>query len=168
MKKTYRQNPNIDLLFGFFGEPIPTKKEDFKPIQAISIDENGVEVLLNDLYLKKPNKQSVLNFENKIRQMLTTTYSYFTKIESPRHVEIVISISTNKKRFFEVDVDNLSKTVLDSLTGYVFEDDSQVVNLIAQKYIDKNDTNGILIGVTELTEKRKGLIDNLYLFGEVK
>ena len=168
MTKTYRQNPDIDLLFGFFGEPIPTKKEDFKPIHAVSVDENGVEVLLNDLYLKKPNKQSVLNFENKIRQMLTTTFSYFNKIMSPQHVEIFISISTNKKRFFDVDVDNLSKTVLDSLTGYVFEDDSQVVNLIAKKYIDKNDTNGILIGVTALTEKRKGLIDNVYLFREVK
>ena len=95
MTKTYRQNPNIDLLFGFFGDPIPTKKEDFKPIHAISIDENGVEVLLNDLYIKKPNKQSVLNFENRIREMLTTTFCYFHKIMSPRPVEVIISISTN-------------------------------------------------------------------------
>lgn len=168
MTKTYRQNPKIDLLFGFFGEQIPTKKEDFKPIQAVSIDENGAEILLNDLYQKKPDKQSVLNFENKIREMIINSYSDFKKIMSPSPVEIIISISTTKRRFFEVDVDNLSKTVLDSLTGYIFEDDCQVVNLIAKKYIDKNDTNGILIGVTELTESRKGLIDNIYLFGEVK
>lgn len=46
MKKgsvVFRQNPNIDFLFGYFGDlDVPTKQDTFRPINAISIDENGV------------------------------------------------------------------------------------------------------------------------------
>lgn len=29
----YNQNPNIDFLFGYFGElPVPTKQDGYKPI----------------------------------------------------------------------------------------------------------------------------------------
>ena len=38
---TYRQNPNIDFLFGYFGDmPVPTKQDGYKPIDAVEIDEN--------------------------------------------------------------------------------------------------------------------------------
>ena len=72
-------------------------------------------------------------------------------------VQVSLSISLTEKRYFDVDVDNLAKTVLDSLNGIAFDDDSQVSSLIVEKHIHPMKVNGILIAITKLTETRKGL-----------
>ena len=52
---TFRQNPNIDFLFGYFdGMQVPTKQDAFKPIDVVAIDENGTETVLKDFYQRKP------------------------------------------------------------------------------------------------------------------
>ncbi|RZK11042.1 MAG: RusA family crossover junction endodeoxyribonuclease, partial [Flavobacterium sp.] len=56
-----------------------------------------------------------------------------------------------------VDVDNLAKCVLDILNGIAFEDDSQVTSLLVNKFIHEMRLNSILIGVTKITELRRGL-----------
>lgn len=167
MIKTYIQNPDVDLLFGLVGEIVPTKKEDFKPIPATTLDEKGNEVIFDSLYVKKPDKQSVINFEAKIRETLSDSYYTERIIKQPKSVEVFISVSINKKRFYEVDVDNLAKTVLDSMVGLIIDDDAQVVNLICTKYIHPDGINGVLIGVTELTAIRKGFISHIKLFGKI-
>lgn len=75
----------------------------------------------------------------------------------PSDVQVYLSISVNKKRYHEVDVDNLAKTVLDCLKGIAFEDDCQVSSLIVEKHIHKLNVNGLLIAITKITEERKGL-----------
>ena len=76
----------------------------------------------------------------------------------PDKVQVSLSFSLTEKRFFEVDVDNLSKTVLiDSLNGIAYDDDKQVTSLIVDKHVHKMKVNGILIAITKLTDKRKGL-----------
>ena len=56
----YKQNPNVDFLFGYFGElPVPTKQDGYKPIKAVQIDEDGVETILRDFYQRKPETASV-------------------------------------------------------------------------------------------------------------
>jgi hypothetical protein len=40
----YHQNPNIDYLFGHFGnEPVTTKQDKFVPIDFIEIDKNEIK-----------------------------------------------------------------------------------------------------------------------------
>ena len=75
----------------------------------------------------------------------------------PNAVQVHLSISITEKRYFEVDVDNLAKTVLDSLNGIAFDDDSQVSSLIVEKHVHPMKVNGILISITKLTDERKGL-----------
>lgn len=48
-----------------------------------------------------------------------------------------------------VDVDNLSKAVLDALKGVVYEDDRQIVRLVVNKYFRRIDS-GVTITVEEV------------------
>ena len=155
---TFRQNPNIDFLFGYFdGMEIPTKHDSFKPIDAVAIDENGTETILKDFYQRKPEKASVQNFKKFIKELTADRFKESDRIKMPNKVQVSLSFSLKEKRFFEVDVDNLSKTVLDSLNGIAYDDDKQVTSLIVDKHIHKMKINGILIAITKLTEERKGL-----------
>lgn len=155
---TYRQNPNIDFLFGYTdGMEVPTKQDAYKPIDGIKIDENGTGTILKDFYQRKPEKSSVQNFKNFLKDLISGKFKESDRIKMPNKVQVSISFSLKEKRFFEVDIDNLSKTVLDSLNGIAFDDDSQVTSLIVDKHIHQMKVNGILISITKLTEKRKGL-----------
>ena len=155
---TFRQNPNIDFLFGYFdGMEIPTKQDAYKPIDVVEIDENGAETILKEFYQRKPEKASIQNFKNFIKELTADRFKESDRIKMPDKVQVSLSFSLKEKRFFEVDVDNLSKTVLDSLNGIAFDDDRQVTSLIVDKHIQKMKVNGILIAITKLTEKRKGL-----------
>ena len=67
---TFRQNPNIDFLFGHFGDmPVPTKQDGYKPIEVVQIDEDGVETILKDFYQRKPDTVSVQKFK-KYRKLI--------------------------------------------------------------------------------------------------
>ena len=155
---TFRQNPNIDFLFGYYdGMEIPTKQDAFKPIYKVEIDENGVEKILKEFYQRKPEKASVRNFKEFIKELIADRFKDSDRIKMPNQVQVSLSFSLKEKRFFEVDVDNLSKTVLDSLNGIAFDDDRQVTSLLVDKHIHKMNVNAILIAITKLTDKRKGL-----------
>lgn len=155
---TFRQNPNIDFLFGYFdGMQVPTKQDAFKPIDVVAIDENGTETVLKDFYQRKPEKASIQNFKKFIRELTADRFKESDRIKMPDKVQVSLSFSLTEKRFFEVDVDNLSKTVLDSLNGIAYDDDKQVTSLIVDKHVHKMKVNGILIAITKLTDKRKGL-----------
>lgn len=155
---TFRQNPNIDFLFGYFdGMQIPTKQDAYKPIDVVEIDENGAETILKEFYQKKPEKNSIKNFKQFIKELTKERFTEDDRIKMPNKVQVSLSFSLKVKRFFEVDVDNLFKTVLDSLNGIAYDDDKQVTSLIVDKHIHKMKVNGILIAITKLTDKRKGL-----------
>ena len=155
---TFRQNPNIDFLFGYFdGMQIPTKQDAYKPIDVVEIDENGAETILKEFYQKKPEKNSIKNFKQFIKELTKERFTEDDRIKMPNKVQVSLSFSLKEKRFFEVDVDNLFKTVLDSLNGIAYDDDKQVTSLIVDKHIHKMKVNGILIAITKLTDKRKGL-----------
>lgn len=51
---------------------------------------------------------------------------------SPFEVRIWTSVMAEKKGHH--DVDNVAKAVLDSLTGYIWRDDRQVVRLISERF----------------------------------
>lgn len=165
---TFRQNPDIDILFGNVNKIIPSKREDFKPINVKIIKEDGEEEILDNFYVKKPSTKSVVEFENYVRQQISEPSLDYKKILKPSIVEVVIAITVSKKKFFEIDLDNIAKTVLDTLKGHLFEDDSQVANLVCRKDTHKKNMNGFFIAVTELLENRKGILGDFYLLSEVK
>lgn len=166
---TYYQNPKVEILFGFYGgKPIPTKQDQFKPLKAFEIDENGEEIELKNFYEKKDDKSSIQEMKNIVAEYATEAFKEKGIIKKPSEVEVLLSFSVKEKRFKQVDIDNLSKTVLDGLTGVAFEDDVQVSSLIVNKHIHPMKIDAIFIGVTELTEKQKGFGSEIKLFGPKK
>lgn len=166
---TYYQNPKVEILFGFYGgKPIPTKQDQFKPLKAFEVDENGEEIELKNFYEKKDDKSSIQEMKNIVAEYATEAFKEKGIIKKPSEVEVLLSFSVKEKRFKQVDIDNLSKTVLDGLTGVAFEDDVQVSSLIVNKHIHPMKIDAIFIGVTELTEKQKGFGSEIKLFGPKK
>ena len=159
-------NPKIDFLFGLYGgKPIPTKQDKFAPIEVTQINKEGVEEKLNNFYVKKPDIDSVIEFNKSIQDVAGKIFNSENIIRKPNEVEVIITISVTEKRFKEVDVDNLSKCVLDSLNKIAYEDDSQVSSLICNKHIHEMKLNAIFIGITKLTKNRKGIQGDIKLFG---
>lgn len=166
---TFRQNPKVEILFGFYGgKPIPTKQDKFKPLKAFEIDEDGNEVELKNFYERKEDKNSIQEMKELVSEYATEAFKEKGIIKSPANVEVVLSFSVKERRFKEVDVDNLAKTILDGLTGVAFEDDAQVSSLIVNKHVHEMKIDALFIGVTELTEENKGFRNDIKLFGEVK
>ena len=165
---TFIQNPEVDILFGYVGMTIPSKRVDFKPIEVTAVYDDGKEEVLNNFYVKKPSTQSVLEFEKLIRNEIINSSLHDKKILKPALVEVTIAIALTKNKYFDIDVDNVAKTVLDSITGYLIEDDSQVKRVICDKDIHPLNNEGFFIAVTELTNERRGLMGDFYLFSERK
>jgi Holliday junction resolvase RusA-like endonuclease len=166
-EKIFYKNPNIEFLFGFMGgAAIPTKQDKYKPIQMIRVEDDGKETVLDDFYIKKPDKDAVIEFHKSIQEQATKVFENNLIIKRPDEVEVILSISITESRYKEVDVDNLAKTVLDGLKGIAFDDDSQVSSLICSKHIHPMRVNGIFIGINRLTQKNKGLGGSIMLFSE--
>lgn len=165
----FSQNPQIDYLFGYYGNsPILTKQDKFKPIEVIGVDESGSEERIKNFYVKKPNSKAVTEFQNSIQELAKGTFNDENKILKPEKIEVFLSITMTEKRFKEVDVDNLAKSVLDCLIDIAFEDDSQVTNLVVTKNVHPMKLDSIFIAITKLTKERKGLISDIFLFREGK
>ena len=163
---TIYQNPAIDILFGHINYMIPSKREDFKPIEVAAVFDDGSGQILRDFYQKKPSSKSVREFEDYIRNLIVNSEYQKKKVNKPGLVEVAICISLKKERYFDIDVDNIAKTVLDSITGFLFEDDSQVKRVICDKDIHPLNMDGFFIAVTELTPTRKGLLGDYFLYSE--
>lgn len=112
---------------------------------------------MKDFYLKKPDKDSITKFKEYIQDIAKQNIDDSQKIKMPNDVQVQLSFSVTQKRYHEVDVDNLAKTVLDCLNGIAFDDDCQVSSLIVDKHVHPMKMNGILIAITKITETRKGL-----------
>lgn len=156
--KIYRKNPKLDFLFGYFGDiPVPTKQETYQPVDVIGTDENGVESILRNFYIKRPDSKSVKAFTEYMHSIAKKEFNDENRIKMPSDVQVSISISVKEERYHQVDVDNLAKTVLDSLKTIAFDDDCQVSSLIVDKHIHGMNVDGILIGITKITDDRKGM-----------
>ena len=62
---------------------------------------------------------------------------------------------TRDEPFIRPDIDNLARAVLDGLTGVAYEDDEQVVKLIATK--EYGDNQGVWIRFTDKEKLRRSL-----------
>ena len=166
---TFYKNPKIEILFGFYGgKPIPTKQDKFKPIQAIAVDEEGNEIEVKNLYERKEDKNSIQEMKELVSENAKKAFEKKGIIKRPAELEVVLSISLTERRFKEVDVDNLAKTILDGLTGVAFDDDAQVSSLMVTKFVHQMKVDSILIGITELTEANKGLRSDIKFMKDTK
>jgi len=101
----FYSNPKIDFLFGLYGgKPIPTKQDKFGRIVVTQINDDGVEEKLNNFYVKKPDTDSVFEFNESIQVVANKIFNNENIIRKPNEVEVIISISVTEKRFKEVDV----------------------------------------------------------------
>jgi Holliday junction resolvase RusA-like endonuclease len=161
----FYQNPKIDFLFGFSGgDPAPTKQDKFKPIDVIQIDDNGTEKFLKDFYVRKPDPKSTSLFISNIQTLARKYFNEKNIILKPNEVEVVLSFSIVESRYKVVDIDNLAKVALDSLKTIAFEDDSQVVSLICNKFVHPFKVNSLFIGITKLSDQKKGFMSDIKLF----
>jgi Holliday junction resolvase RusA-like endonuclease len=157
--KAFVMNPKIDFLFGYFGDlQVPTKQDTFRPIDVIGVDEKGKETILRNFYVKRPNSKSVNAFKEYLQSLAKENFDDENIIKMPFDVQVHLSISVAEERYHEVDVDNLAKTVLDSLKTIAFDDDCQVSSLIVEKHVHPMKVSGILIAITKITNARKGLV----------
>jgi len=164
-KVAIKKVPNLDWTIAMWGgKPVPTKQEKYKPLIGYQgvIDDGETEKILDDLYIRNPDKSIVQEFESRLREFLKENVTDEMPYKMP--VEVILAFDINQKRLFEVDVDNLCKTVLDAMTGLVFEDDSQVVRLLALKDTHEWDTNGLSIGVNKLEKQDDGWFYNIKMF----
>lgn len=158
--QAFKINPNLDFLFGYCGDmQVPTKQDNFKPISAEEIQQDGTKIL-KKYYVRSPLTGSVKEFKTFIQNIAKKAIYNSKKIKNPNAVQVFLSISVNRSRYFDVDVDNLAKTVLDCLSGIAYDDDCQVSSLIVDKHIHRLNKNGILIGITKITNDRKGITFN--------
>lgn len=64
-------------------------------------------------------------------------HAWFVMARPPSHYRADgVRLTSNAPRYPRLDVDKLARALLDGLTGVVFDDDSQVVRLVAQKAWD--------------------------------
>ncbi len=165
-KVAVKRNPNLDWAIGLLGgQPVPTKQDKFKPLKGYEgvMEENGEETILKDLYVKNPSAHLIKEFEIRLKEFIKENLRPEHPYKSPTKVEVILGFDIPEKRFYDVDVDNLSKYVLDCMNGLVFEDDSQVIKLLAMKEIHPWNTNGLMIGVNIIDNPAKSWF-NVKLF----
>ncbi len=164
---TIKPHPELDWAIAKWGGvQIPTKQDKFKPLIGFQgiIQEGDEEIILNDLYVKNPDAKSIDSFISELRELIKENMTSNLPYKHPNKIEVILSFDIQKKRFFEVDIDNLSKCILDAMNGLVFDDDSQVVNLLAMKHTHPWNTNGLSIGIKLVEDSNRSWFNGIKLF----
>ena len=115
-----------EIIFFVEGEPVP--KQSFRVVEKRSGKTHGYA------------DPRVTAWQNAIGYEANT---HCKEIITGRvHVKMIFRLSNNRV----VDLDNLSKAVLDGLKGIAFKDDCQVFKLELEKRVDK-ENNGVTISI---------------------
>lgn len=170
MKAILKKVPTVDFFIGFFGGPvIPTKQDKFKPIIADSvvITKGDVTEPLDkglDFYVKKKENNSHKEFEDGFRSQIVKELKEEHPYKLKQKLEVIISVSMTEKRLREVDIDNLTKSILDCFNGAVYEDDSQVINVLASKNVNEVAAlNGLMVGIRKIDSINDSWFKNIKL-----
>jgi len=158
MKAILKKHPELDFFYGFLGGKEITKKQDkFKQIFGkelyVKVGSEFKKVEDENLYLKKESEAGHKKFEEELKINILEIVKGDSNfpIKNPQKVEAILRISMDEKRLNLVDVDNLTKSILDCMNGLVFEDDSQVLNILARKDINPiAPLNSLMIGVRKI------------------
>lgn len=171
MKAIIKKHPELDFFIGFLGgKNIPTKQDKFKPLLGyqVILEENGEKAKdiskEYDLYIKKKGKTNQLEFEEKFKNQIKANLTEEHPFPKTVQLEVIVSVSMNKKRLKNVDIDNLIKSVLDCFNGLVYEDDSQVINVLGiKKTNDILPENALFVGIRKVDKNNHSWFSDVKL-----
>lgn len=144
MPTDFFANPYFDELMIFFGDTVLTSQDKFIPLTCDQCSRL-------ELYEKR-EKHNKGDYIQSIRSKLLANPNPLWPFKG--RLQVQFSISDKLSRLNVIDLDNLAKSILDSLQTVVFENDAQIVALVATK----ENVNGIvanLIAIKELGPDEK-------------
>ena len=83
--------------------------------------------------------QKLKDFKKKMDDMFDT-FENVEKLEGKLSIDIVFEMKGSRKR----DIDNMMKSLLDSLEGKVFENDNQIYEMNVKKFENCNEDKTII------------------------
>ncbi len=138
MPASFFANPYFDELMIFYGSKVLTSKDRFVPVSCSACDRK-------DLYEKK-GKDNKADYIEDIRTKLRNNPNPAWPFKG--RLQIQFSVSDTLSRLNVIDLDNLAKSILDSLQGVVFENDAQIDALVATK----DYTQGLIANIIAIKE----------------
>lgn len=133
----YHQNPFYDSMFAFFELPVPSKRVRYR------LDQQGQLIYFTP-------SQSGKAFEAEVRAALRPEATWPFR----GSIFVAITLGLPEGEFRAKDVDNISKSLLDAMTGIVILDDRQVVALFVNKQITKS--HWFMVGIREFRASDRG------------
>ena len=131
----FYQNPFYDYLFGTFGLNIPSTR-------------SGYKIVTLRFAILNPITDGIHKFRKSIKSWLTEKPN--SNWPCKCHLLIAIQFGLKEKDYKQKDIDNITKSLIDSLKGIIYEDDNQIDSLHVLKY--KSEKNSFMIGIKELNK----------------
>ena len=111
---------------------------------------NFLPVSVNASYRSFKNRvyksQTLKDFEKKMNDMFAT-FENVELLEGKLSIDVVFEMKGSRKR----DIDNMMKSLLDSLEGKVFENDNQIYEMNVRK-IDNCNEDKTIISIKQIFE----------------
>lgn len=133
---SYYANPFYDEVLIFL-DRVPSAQEKYKPIKN------------SKRFYERYEKDNVKAFKQSIKERLSGKLKPWWPIGE--HLFAVVVISGPKNEIETIDIDNLLKTIFDSLSGVVFKDDSQIISVFAEKEL-MPEMSGLAIGLKKIRQ----------------
>ncbi|GAA4461352.1 hypothetical protein GCM10023189_36790 [Nibrella saemangeumensis] len=156
---TIKAHEDFDYSYMVFGtNTILTKQDRYKQVdgyKAVFQNESDKTMLEEyELYVKHKGKDSLRRFEEKFKADIQATVKDDHPYDRSIPLEIISVFYMSEDRYKTVDIDNLLKTVIDCFKGLIFEDDSQIQNVLGMKRaVQPGFPDAILIGIRKLDKK---------------
>ena len=156
---TLQAHEDFDYQYMVFGcDPILTKQDRYKPVDGYKVvfhhEEDKSLLEEYELYVKHKGKDSLKKFEEKLKQEIQGTVRDEHPYSRDIPLELIAVFFIDTKRNKAVDIDNLLKTVIDCFKGLIFEDDSQIQNILGMKRAGPvGYPHALLIGIRKLDKK---------------
>lgn len=155
LNRSFFANPYFDTVLLFLPLHVTTSSDRYKPIDCGQCQKAN-------LYQKKEYVLNKSNYINKVQKMLAQDPNPDWPYKKKLLVQCFVSnIPAEVKR---IDVDNLAKTILDSLQGVIYENDSQVIALSCEKG-SILEQKSLLLAIRELNDSEKPLLQSYFYSG---
>jgi Holliday junction resolvase RusA-like endonuclease len=151
---TYYSNPYFDEVILFWQLEVFTSQDKYKPFTCNECERK-------ELYIGE-SKKNKADFIAKIQKELLKQKNQ----EWPfgERLSIQYSISDTQSKINLVDLDNLAKSILDSLNGVVYKDDRQAVGLSGIKYVVRG-LKGVFVAIKRLEKDEYPIFQKSFFCG---
>lgn len=132
--------------FEVMGEPVGKGRPRFSMVNghAMAFTPAKTASFENLVKLSYSQKYSGLSF-SKGEQISAVITAYFSVPKSASKKARANMLSGAVRPVKKPDADNIIKSILDALNGIAYYDDSQVVNVICQKYYAENPRTSVIL-----------------------